>query len=382
MEAERSELEEKLAVQEQQLQQQVSNPINIESLRQGEALARKMLAVRDGEVALLKAQLVSTEAKLDASKERCTLQKTLVMEEVRKMALQLAEAEQLVSKWKETTSKWAEMDHAEDVKLIGMDDIVKLGERLKQLLTDRKDTAKELETLKETNLSLVKALAQHGSRLSNVSYQLDQTWAWLSKIKLEASRLQTDESVMRYELKEKRALLDDLKEQLEGSRKQWEKIRASNDANQSQWQSIRDELDCRKAEEGSSEEEPEPAFVVTVPPIDLVSDIPSVTAAAAARDGREERLRLMEQQCRALYAKLANTTCRNAELVGRLATLHKQHSHNKEEETVEQHPPEPVGGVEKEIEDQVSVAWSCSVPAPSQSLYLPASLFNCITCPL
>lgn len=364
MEAEKKELEEQLAARESahsaQQEQQVSN-INLEGLRQAEALARKMLAVRDGEVALLKAQLASTEAKLDAVKERSALQKTLVMEEVRKMANQLAETEHLVGKWKELASRWAELDHAEDVRT-DVEGAEPLKARLKHLLDDRKATAKELDALKEANMSLVKALAQHGNRLSNVSHQLDQTWAWLSKIKLEASRLQTDESVMRYELKEKRALLDGLKEQLEGSRKQWEKIRASNEVNQSQWQSIRDELDGRKAEE----EMPR-----APPPIDLVSDIPP-----SAVDGREERLRMMEQQCKALYAKLANTTTRNAQLVGRLASLHQHHSSSgssKGEEEESRPAEDESAQAEEGVLDQVSVACVCAV-LPSQLARLSINL--------
>lgn len=195
-----------------------------------------------------------------------------------------------------------------------------------------------MEAAKEANMCLVKALAQHGNRLSNMTNQLDQTWVWLSKIKLETDKLQTDESVMRCELKEKRQLLDGLKEQLEKSRATWERIRASNQANQDQWQSIRDELDGRRAEEL---EEESPAVQQQPPAFDLVSDIPVAVQQQAdqvpsvedpqskeeqPKDGREERLRLMEQQCRALYAKLANTTSRNAHLVGRLASLHAHHS--------------------------------------------------------
>ena len=198
-------------------------------------------------------------------------------------------------------------------------------------------------------MSLVRALAQHGQRLSTVTNELDQTWVWLSKLKLQASQLQTDESVMRYELKEKRELLNSLKEQLKVSKKQWERIRHQNVANQEQWQSIRDELDERKTATSTPstptkddaelngmmdlkvEEKEEPAAFV--PPIDLVSDIvPNHGSTAdemspeSPSDGREERLRLMEQQCRSLYAKLVNTTSRNAALVGRLASLHQHYS--------------------------------------------------------
>lgn len=325
-------------------EKQVS-PKTLESLRQAETLAKKMLAIRDGEVELLKAQLNSTEAKVEALKERHALQKVLVMGEVRKMANDLAAAEFHLKKWTQLAKAWAIVDHADDIKWEPNDSegVEELGIKLKEILTQKIESAKEMDALKEANMSLVKALAQHGRRLSTVTSQLDQTWVWFSKLKLQANQLQTDECVMRYELKEKREMLNSLKEQLEVSRQQWERIRTQNSANQEQWQSIRDELDGRKLSNGSSDT-PEAAAVEVlqqedppgfVPPIDLVSDIdPLVTDRQLSPtlvvpeqvDVREERLRVMEQQCRALYAKLVKTTSKNAALVGRLATLHQHYT--------------------------------------------------------
>lgn len=329
-----------------------------------------MLEIRDGEVELLKAQLTSAEAKVEALKERHALQKVLVMGEVRKMANDLAAAEFQLKKWTQLVKAWAVVDHSDDVKWEpnDSDGVEELGQRLKEMLSQQVEAARELDTLKEANMSLVRALAQHGNRLSTVTSQLDQTWAWLSKMKLEANRLQTDECVMRYELKEKRELLNSLKEQLEESKQQWERIRTQNSANQEQWQSMRDELDGRKAphapEAAALAKEGPPGFV---PPIDLVSDIdPCVSdgqlsptlAVAEQVDVREERLRLMEQQCRALYGKLVKTTSKNAALVGRLATLHQHYA--IKDQSVDQ--PCPVASPTADhpvVQHQVSVcmAW-------------------------
>lgn len=371
-------------------QKQVS-PQTLESLRQAEALGRKMLAVRDGEVELLKAQLVSTEAKVDALKERHELQKVVVMGEVRKMANQLATTEFQLKKWKELANDWAQSVHADDIKLdankMDLEGAEVLGNKLKELLSTQTATSKELDTVKEANMSLVKALAQHGHRLSTVTNELDQTWVWLSKLKLQASQLQTDETVMRYELKEKRELLNSLKEQLEVSKRQWDRIRHQNIANQEQWQSIRDELDERKGTDASStlptpkkengaqvealkveERRDEPAFV---PPIDLVSDIvpnhvtDDEISVESASDGREERLRLMEQQCRSLYSKLVNSTSRNAALVSRLASLHQHYSIKEQSTTPTDNPATPEDLVIVKSADQVSSAWRALVFASS-----------------
>ena len=125
---------------------------------------------------------------------------------------------------------------------------------------------------------------------------------------------------MREELREKRQLLERLKEQLEESRVHWEKIRVHNSTNQKEWNDIRSEFDMRRAPPVTA-------------PIDLVSDIvvPELGAADGSphADEREERLQLMEKQCRHLYDKLVNTSARNAALVGRLASIHQHYSSTK-----------------------------------------------------
>lgn len=351
------------------------SPQTLESLRQAEALGRKMLAARDGEVELLKAQLVSTEAKVDALKERQQLQKVIIMGEVRKMANELAATELQLKKWKTLAVDWAQIEHVDDVKLDAIKELEgaeELGKKLKELISAQQTAVKELDAIKEANMSLVRALAQHDHQLSTVTSQLDQTWVWFSKLKTQASQLQTDESVMRYDLKEKRQLLNSLKEQLETSKQQWDRIRNQNLANQEEWQSFRNELDGRKVAGSTAvvhnERETEaileqPAFV---PPIDLVSDIvpnqvvpddDELPVPGASTDGREERLQLMEQQCRSLYAKLVNSTSRNAALVSRLANLH-QHYSIKEEQPPSPTVSAPPESLAEKVVNQVSSAWS------------------------
>ncbi|XP_057376034.1 FYVE and coiled-coil domain-containing protein 1-like isoform X1 [Daphnia carinata] len=370
MEVERRQHQEKTIELERRLElahKQVS-PQTLESLRQAEALGRKMLAARDGEVELLKAQLVSTEAKVDALKERQELQKVIIMGEVRKMANELAATELQLKKWKKLAVDWAQIEHMDDIKLDSIQELEgaeELGKKLKELFSAQQTAAKELEAIKEANMSLVRALAQHDHQLSTVTSQLDQTWVWFSKLKTQASQLQTDESVMRYDLKEKRKLLNSLKEQLEVSKQQWDRIRNQNHANQEEWQSFRNELDGRKVTGATAvaqnEVEPvdvereQPAFV---PPIDLVSDIvpnqvvsddDELPVPESTTDGREERLQLMEQQCRSLYAKLVNSTSRNAALVSRLANLH-QHYAIKEQPSTPTISAPPESLVEKVVD--------------------------------
>lgn len=296
------------------------------------------------------------------------------------MANEMAATELQLKKWKKLALDWAQIEHMDDIKLDSVKELEgaeELGKKLKELFSAQQTAAKELDAIKEANMSLVRALAQHDHQLSTVTSQLDQTWVWFSKLKTQASQLQTDESVMRYDLKEKRKLLNSLKEQLEVSKQQWDRIRNQNHANQEEWQSFRNELDGRKVTGATAiaqkEVEPEqvevereqPAFV---PPIDLVSDIvPNqvvtdddelpVPESSTSADGREERLQLMEQQCRSLYAKLVNSTSRNAALVSRLANLHQHYSIKEEQPSSPTMSAPPESLVEKVV-DQVSPAWS------------------------
>ena len=258
---------------------------NRQKLQEQLKILRKIVAIRDGEVDVLKKQLVSTEMKVEAFRDRYQLQKALIMEEVRQQALQLATVELKLTKWNKLASKWAQVDYAEDVE--SPDDLEgaqQLAAKLRSLFCEKASVTKELESVKETNHSLVKALAQHGNRLSTVTNELDQTWVWLSKLKLLHGQLQTDESIMRYELKEKRQLLDGLKQQLEESRQQWDRIRMHNISNQKEWDNIRSEFDSRKPT-------PTPSTSLPNEPVpDIVPPEPLEPTESTYIDEREERL--------------------------------------------------------------------------------------------
>ena len=211
-----------LELQLQQSKEQVSlqnaQMTQVNSLREAATVCRNMLTLREGEVELLKQQLASSESKVEAFKERYQLQKALIMEEVRQQAHNFAGAQLLLVKWKELAVQWAQAEGAEDV-VLPQDDRLEgaeqLARQMRKMFLQRLEAAKELETVKETNHSLMKSLAQHGNRLSTVTSELDKTWTWLSRLKLLHGQLQTDESIMREELREKRQLLERLKEQLE-----------------------------------------------------------------------------------------------------------------------------------------------------------------------
>ena len=318
----------------------------VTSLREAAALCKKMLNIRDEEVLLLKKQIISTECKVEAFRESYEIKKNLILEDIQNQTVELESAKKNLADLVEYYTSLAQCEHSDDVQMAAAEKLGAqiLAEKFRQLLSDRNRLEKELQSVNETNQSLVKSLAHHESKLTSVTTQLDQTWAWLSRLKLQHGQLQSDEVVLRYELKEKRQLLESLKIQLEESRQKWTQIRQQNNENESAWNTIRQDLDTRKSPDESGQSNSPPnqselgceaasaqcsamAEAAFVPPIDLVSDIVSdEKPMPPPANGREERLLLMEEQCRLLYSKLVNTTARNAALVGRLASLHSHYS--------------------------------------------------------
>lgn len=347
-------------------QEKVSSEMNrtlvvqVQSLREAALLCKKMLNMREGEVELLKKQLEASEMKVEAFKERYQLKIALVMEEIRNQEKELAGAKLQLRKWADLSSSWSSSEHVDDIQIKVAEEVgaQELASRIRRLFTDNYTLAKEVESVKDTNLSLTKALAHHENRLSTVASELDQTWAWLSRLKLQHGQLQSDEVVLRYELKEKRQLLDNLKGQLETSRQKWDQIRRQNNQSQQLWSSIRQEIDTRRTEQPAAaiacadEAVGEDSLVsttdpISVPDVDTNTDINADSnvdcnadsnSLPSTPDCREERLKLMEAQCRLVYEKLVNTSSRNVTLVNRLATLHQHYSgmSNNENETIKE----------------------------------------------
>ncbi|XP_037081394.1 uncharacterized protein LOC119102147 [Pollicipes pollicipes] len=217
--------------------------------------------------------------------------------------------------------------------------------RLRDLILEKRALLSEIDKLKGFNVQLERRLNRQEQRLSSVAAELHSTWGLVTKLKIQHAQLHTTESVLRYELREKRRLLN----------------RRLNAESELEWRALRRELDQRKRElvrQPHVEEEeppvqasdverdgvagehtigsvsPEPEHEDTPDSSELPESPGSVDSSelpdtAETRDSSEPRpagrLRTLEHQCQELYTRLVSTTARQVALSSRLAELHTLH---------------------------------------------------------
>ncbi|XP_050693492.1 FYVE and coiled-coil domain-containing protein 1-like isoform X4 [Eriocheir sinensis] len=232
--------------------------------------------------------------------------------------------------------------------------------KLKELIMEKKSLVTEIDRLKVLNVELQRRVTHQENRLLSVSDALHSTWLLVSDMKEQHAQLHSSESILRYELKEKRELLHRLREELECSREQWHKIRQMNTESEEEWNSLREELNERRRiasevqptdKEGGDEEvkgatariRPPAEFE---PPVDLLLDMAieygvidadddTSTAMVAAMEGEDmhaNRLQDLEDQCSYLYQKLMASTARSLTLASRLSALHEHYGSSDEED--------------------------------------------------
>lgn len=235
--------------------------------------------------------------------------------------------------------------------------------KLKELIMEKKSLVTEIERLKVLNVELQRRVTHQENRLLSVSDALHSTWLLVSDMKEQHAQLHSSESILRYELKEKRELLHRLREELECSREQWHKIRQMNSESEEAWNSLREELNERRRiasevkstdQEGLGEVEGATARICTPaefePPVDLLLDMAieygvidadddTSTAMVAAMEGEDmhsNRLQDLEVQCSYLYQKLMASTARSLTLASRLSALHQHYGSSDEEDDDEE----------------------------------------------
>ncbi|XP_037091204.1 uncharacterized protein LOC119111490 [Pollicipes pollicipes] len=233
--------------------------------------------------------------------------------------------------------------------------------RLRDLILEKRALLSEIDKLKGFNVQLERRLNRQEQRLSSVAAELHSTWGLVTKLKIQHAQLHTTESVLRYELREKRRLLNRLRDELEGSRQRSALASRLNAESELEWRALRRELDQRKRElvrQPHVEEEeppvqasdverdgvagehtigsvsPEPEHEDTPDSSELPESPGSVDSSelpdtAETRDSSGPRpagrLRTLEHQCQELYTRLVSTTARQVALSSRLAELHTLH---------------------------------------------------------
>ncbi|CAL8142297.1 unnamed protein product [Orchesella dallaii] len=126
--------------------------------------------------------------------------------------------------------------------------------KLKDLIVEKKSLQKEIDTLKSLNTKLESKVDKQEHRLYRVTMELNKTWSLVSKLKQQHKRLYNSEAVLRYELQEKRTLLEKLKNELSSSREKWRRVRQKNSQSQIEWEKLRDEFAQRKHQSSQDQE--------------------------------------------------------------------------------------------------------------------------------
>ncbi|XP_025266487.1 putative protein tag-278 isoform X2 [Camponotus floridanus] len=119
--------------------------------------------------------------------------------------------------------------------------------RLKELILEKKHLEKEMNRMKQLNTHLESKLGEQEKRLSMVSAELAKTWNIVGRMQAQHQQLHTHEEILRYELQEKRKMLQELKQELEYCREKWESARQKNTNTELEWRSLRREFAARKA---------------------------------------------------------------------------------------------------------------------------------------
>lgn len=119
--------------------------------------------------------------------------------------------------------------------------------RLKELILEKKHLEKEMTRMKQLNTHLESKLGEQEKRLSTVSSELSKTWNIVGRMQAQHQQLHTHEKILRYELQQKRKMLQELKQELEYCREKWESARQKNTNTELEWKSLRREFAARKA---------------------------------------------------------------------------------------------------------------------------------------
>ncbi|CAG4945863.1 unnamed protein product [Parnassius apollo] len=139
--------------------------------------------------------------------------------------------------------------------------------RLKDLIIEKLTLIKEVNRMKQLNGHLETRLQEQERRLCLVTTELSKTWHVVGRLRRHHHQLHTHEKILKYELQQKRKLLNELKEELQYCREKWEQAREKNSQSEKDWKKLRAEFSSRKlkststsinnsAESGYSDERP------------------------------------------------------------------------------------------------------------------------------
>ncbi|XP_013173041.1 PREDICTED: early endosome antigen 1 [Papilio xuthus] len=124
--------------------------------------------------------------------------------------------------------------------------------RLKDLIIEKLGLIKEVNRMKQLNGHLETRLQEQERRLCLVTTELSKTWHVVGRLRKHHHQLHTHEKILKYELQQKRKLLNELKEELEYCREKWKQAREKNSQSENDWKKLRAEFSSRKTKSAST----------------------------------------------------------------------------------------------------------------------------------
>lgn len=119
------------------------------------------------------------------------------------------------------------------------------------LIIEKLGLVKEVSRMKQLNVHLETRLEEQERRLCLVTAELSKTWHVVGRLRRHHHQLHTHEKILKYELQQKRKLLNELKEELEYCREKWIQAREKNTQSERDWRKLRAEFSSRKTKSGS-----------------------------------------------------------------------------------------------------------------------------------
>ncbi|XP_065337104.1 FYVE and coiled-coil domain-containing protein 1-like isoform X1 [Cloeon dipterum] len=118
--------------------------------------------------------------------------------------------------------------------------------RLKDLILEKKSLERELGQLRNLNGHLETKLHQQERRLSLVLQELKKTWGVVNKMRTQHSQLRSSEAILRYDLQQKRKIVNELKEELQHCNDIWKKARNKTKESEETWKELKNEFVSRR----------------------------------------------------------------------------------------------------------------------------------------
>lgn len=119
--------------------------------------------------------------------------------------------------------------------------------RLKELILEKLALIREVNRMKQLNGHLESRLGVQEKRLCLVTTELSKTWHVVGRLRRHHHQLHTHEKILKYELQQKRKLLNELKDELKYCRERWNEAREKNLQSEKDCKQLRAEFSSRKS---------------------------------------------------------------------------------------------------------------------------------------